>query len=416
MTPAARLAAAAEALDRIAGSRASADEVLKAWGREHRFAGSKDRRAIADRVYRVLRARQRLAWAAGRDDGRALVLASLALIDGAPAEEIETLYSGQGYGPTALTEEERARLLRREDAPPDWVAAGLPAFVADDLRRTFGEDWAAEAEALLQPRAPIDLRVNTLKATVEQAEASLIGEGLAPRRTPWSPWGLRLTAEPPPNVQKTAAFQQGWVEVQDEGSQLAALLSGARPGETVVDYCAGGGGKTLALAQMMEGRGWLVSCDVNAKRLRAVEPRLARAGALAALRLLGAEGEGVDDLEGAADLVFVDAPCSGSGTWRRRPEEASRLTAAEVERLHVLQLTVLGQASRLVKPGGRLLYVTCSVLRRENEDVIEAFGAAFPEFMPDRLEHSLAVDGVLRLGPGASNTDSFFVAAFRKSA
>ncbi len=420
MTPGARLAAAADALDRIAGSRAPADEVLKAWGRENRYAGAKDRRAIADRVYRVLRARQRLAWAAGRDDGRALVLASLALIDGEPVDRIEALYSGLGYAPSPLSAEERARLIGQPGEPPAWVAASLPAFVAADLRRTHGLEWSEEAEALLQPRAPVDLRVNTLKADLQSALGSLAEEGLHARPTPLSPWGLRLAAEPPPNIQKTRAFQEGWIEVQDEGSQLTALLSEAQPGQTVVDYCAGGGGKTLALHQMMEGRGRLVACDVNPRRLGPVRSRLARAGAGAEVRQVGPGGEGTEDLHGVADLVFVDAPCSGSGVWRRHPEAVSRLAQADVERLHSVQVQVLASAARLVQPGGRLVYVTCSVLRRENEDVLDSFETAFPAFQAQPVSEPGGPEGAktprLRLSPRATGTDGFFFAAYGKAA
>ena len=288
MTPAARLKAAAEALDRIAETRAPAESVLKAWGRENRYAGAKDRRAIADRVYKCLRARARLAWAMGDDTGRALVLGSLALLDAAPLSEIETLFTGEGYAPAPLSAQERARLQAGTGEPPAWVTAGLPAFAAEDLRATWGEGWAEEAKALLLPRAPIDLRVNGAKANVETVLAELAAEGLTAERTPWSAWGLRLSAEPPPNVQKLAAFREGRIEVQDEGSQLAAWLAGGKPDMTVVDYCAGGGGKTLALAQAMEGRGRLVACDVDAKRLDNIRPRLERAGVEAELRLLGA--------------------------------------------------------------------------------------------------------------------------------
>ena len=432
MTPAARLKAAAEALDRIAATRAPAESVLKAWGRENRYAGSKDRRAIADRVYKCLRARVRLAWAMGDESGRALVLGSLALIDAAPLSEIETLFTGEGYGPAPLSAEERGRLQGRAGEPPAWVTAGLPAFAAEDLRATYGEGWAEEARALLLPRAPIDLRVNGAKATVETVLAELSAEGLSPERTPWSAWGLRLPAEPPPNVQKLSAFREGRIEVQDEGSQLAAWLAGGSPDMTVVDYCAGGGGKTLALAQAMEGRGRLFACDVDLKRLENIRPRLARAGLGADLRRLNAEGEGVDDLVGLADLVLVDAPCSGSGTWRRRPEEASRLGAEEVERLHTLQNTVLDRAARLARPGGRLAYVTCSVLRREDEDTAADFEAAHPEFKPvpvtavlatpqitpaarERLA-ALATGHILRLSPRAVGTDGFFIALYERTA
>jgi 16S rRNA (cytosine967-C5)-methyltransferase len=473
VTPAARLAAAADVLDRIATSRLPAEAALKTWGQGNRYAGSKDRRAIADRVYRCLRARARLAWAMGREDGRALVIASLALLDGLEPGEIDALFSGEGYAPSPLTEEERARLAREPGAPPAWVSAGLPAFVADDFRRTYGVSWAEEAEALMLPRAPIDLRVNGAKASVEAVEAELRAEGLEPQRTPWSAWGLRLQAEPPPNVQKLAAWREGRIEVQDEGSQLAAWLADARPGMTVVDYCAGGGGKTLALAQQLSGvpstsahpresgdpgvfpasrgaeqpnkkslgsrfrgnernlGGSLIACDVVQKRLDAIRPRLARAGLVAELRLLTEDGGGLEDLAGSADLVFVDAPCSGSGTWRRRPEDAWRLTEDEVERLHALQVGVLTRAADLCRPGARLVYVTCSVLSRENEDSVAAFEAARPDFRPVAVADALATPDLtdaarerlaaladghrLRLSPRATSTDGFFAALYERT-
>jgi 16S rRNA (cytosine967-C5)-methyltransferase len=409
LTPAARLAAAASVLDSIAHSRAPAEVVLKAWGQSNRYAGSKDRRAIADRVYKVLRARGRLAWAmGGREDGRALVIGSLSLIDGLPLEEIEALHSGEGYGPRPLSKQERARISAGEGELPGWVAAGLPEFVVADFQKRFGDRWAEEAAALMQPRAPIDLRVNTAKATVDEVEAELREAGLAPERTPRSPVGLRLAAEPPPNVQALEAFKAGRVEIQDEGSQIVCDLAEARPGMTVVDYCAGGGGKTLGLAAQMEGRGQLIACDVVQKRLDNIRPRLARAGVEAELRLLGHDGEGMDDLAGAADVVFVDAPCSGSGTWRRRPEDAWRLTEDEVGRLHGLQVAILGRAARLVKPGGRLVYVTCSMLTAENEASADAFEAEHPAFAPTEPR--------LRLSPASTNTDGFFAAAYERTA
>jgi len=429
LTPPARLQAAADVLDQILRTRAPAEAALKDWGRANRYAGSKDRRAIADRVYRCLRGRARLAWAMGREDGRALVIGSLALTDGLPLDEIERLFSGEGYAPKPLTEDERARLSAEPGEPPAWVAAGLPAFVADDFGKTFGDAWAEEAEALMRPRAPIDLRVNGARSSVAAVKEELEAEGLAPERTPFSAWGLRLPAEPPPNVQKLDAFRAGRLEVQDEGSQLTAWLAGARPGWTVVDYCAGGGGKTLALGQMLAGEGALIACDVERRRLDNIRPRLQRAGVEAELRLLGPEGEGMDDLGGAADLVFVDAPCSGSGTWRRRPEDAWRLTPEEVERLHALQVAILGRAAKLARPGARLVYVTCSMLSRENEDSCDAFEAAHPHFRPAPIAEALDAPTLtdaarerlaalaggghrLRLSPRATNTDGFFAALY----
>jgi len=418
VTPAARLAAAASVLDSIAQGRQPAEAVLKAWGQANRYAGSKDRKAIADRVYKVLRARARLSWAmGGREDGRALVIGSLSLIDGLTLDEIETLHSGEGYGPRPLSKQERSRLTAAgEGELPGWVASGLPAFVVEDFKTTFGDRWAEEAQGLMAPRAPIDLRVNTIKADVEGVRAELAEAGLEATPTPWSPVGLRLPSEPPPNIQATDAFKDGRIEIQDEGSQIVCALAGAAPGMTVVDYCAGGGGKTLGLAQAMRGQGTLVAGDVVQKRLDNIRPRLARAGVDAELRLLGQNGGGMEDLNGQADLVFVDAPCSGSGTWRRRPEEAWRLTADEVERLHALQVRILGQAARLVRPGGRLIYVTCSMLSRENEISADAFETAHPEFRPVALDHPRAVGHRLRLSPASTDTDGFFAALYERAA
>ncbi|HWU49770.1 MAG TPA: RsmB/NOP family class I SAM-dependent RNA methyltransferase, partial [Asticcacaulis sp.] len=259
MTPAARLQAAAEILDQLAGTRATAEAVLKSWGQANRYAGSKDRRAIADRVYRCLRAKQRLLWAMQapeRGSGRALVLGSLALIDGLPVGEIEALFSGQGYGPAPLTDAERKRLTADKGEAPDWVRSGLPAFVVERFKRQFGEDWASEATSLMSPRAPIGLRVNGLRTTREAMLDALRAEGLSPEPTPFSAFGVRLPSEPPPNLVKLDAYQSGLIEIQDEGSQLAAFIAaaGVLPGaQKVVDFCAGGGGKTLALSQIMAG-------------------------------------------------------------------------------------------------------------------------------------------------------------------
>lgn len=446
MTPAARLAAAAAVLDSIAQGRQPAEAVLKAWGQQNRFAGSKDRRAVADRVYRVLRARARLSWImGGREDGRALVIGSLAALDGLALEEIEALHTGEGYGPRPLSKQERLRIMAGGGELPGWVAAGLPGFVVEDFRATFGERWAEEARELMQPRAPIDLRVNTARTTLEAVEAELVAAGLTSTRAPHSPVGLRLPSEPPPNIQALDAFRQGRVEIQDEGSQIVCALAGAAPGMTVVDYCAGGGGKTLGLGQAMAGEGRLIASDVLQKRLDNIRPRLARAGLEAELRLIGPNGGGMEDLNDRADLVFVDAPCSGSGIWRRHPEDAWRLTPEEVERLHALQVRILGQAAKLVKPGGRLAYVTCSMLSRENEATADVFEAAHPGFKAvipppqgegDHAQRSgggaahaplrrLAELGAtspcgggmrFRLSPAATGTDGFFFALYERAA
>ena len=418
MTPAARLAAAASVLDSIAQGRQPAEAVLKAWGQQNRYAGSKDRRAVADRVYKVLRARGRLSWAmGGREDGRALVIGSLSLIDGLSLDEIEALHTGDGYGPRPLSKQERARLTAGEGELPGWVAAGLPEFVVEDFKTTFGDRWAQEAHALMQPRAPIDLRVNTARTTVEAVEVELREAGLSPERTPFSPIGLRLASEPPPNIQALEAFKDGRIEIQDEGSQIVCALADARPGMTVVDYCAGGGGKTIGLGAAMAGQGTLIASDVVQKRLDNIRPRLERAGVEAELRAIGQNGGGMEDLNGAADLVFVDAPCSGSGTWRRRPEDAWRLTPEEVERLHALQVRILAQAAKLVKPGGRLAYVTCSMLSGENAATADAFEAGHPDFAPVATTAPFAETPAARhrLSPATTGTDGFFFALYERA-
>ena len=468
MTPAARLAAAASVLDSIAQGRAPAEVVIKAWGAANRYAGSKDRRAVAERVYQVLRARGRLVAAmGGREDGRALVVGSLAFLDGLPLEEIEALHSGEAYGPRPLSKQERARIEAGEGDRPEAVT-DLPAFVVEDLKTTFGDRLPDEVSGLMS-RAPVDLRVNTARTTVEAARAELKAAGLAPEPMPWSAAGLRLPSEPAPNVQALDAFNAGRIEIQDEGSQLTAWLAGAglsfTPDSIVVDYCAGGGGKTLALAvqgmasadparvAVPSPTGWsptgadelaaarsapaaspmkLIACDVVQKRLDNIRPRLSRAGVAADLRLIGQNGGGVEEFNGRADLVFVDAPCSGSGAWRRRPEDAWRLKADEIERLHALQLRILGQAAALVKPGGRLVYVTCSVLARENEAVADAFEAAQDSFYPLPVANALGTATLtdaarirlaeastgnrLRLSPASTGTDGFFVALYERRA
>lgn len=433
MTPSARLAAAASVLDSIAQGRQPAEAVLKAWGTANRYAGSKDRRAIADQVYKVLRARGRLVWAmGGREDGRALVIGSLSLIDGLSLDEIEALHSGDGYGPKPLSKQERARISLTGDEVPGWVAAGLPEFVVEDFKTTFGDRWAEEAAGLMLPRAPIDLRVNIAKATVDEVEAELRAEGLEPERAPWSATGLRLAAEPPPNVQALAAFKDGRIEIQDEGSQIVCALAGVEPGMTVVDYCAGGGGKTLGLGMKLEGEGRLVACDVVQKRLDNIRPRLIRAGVEAELQQLGPNGGGVEDLVDQADVVFVDAPCTGSGTWRRKPEDAWRLKVEDVDRMHALQTQILARAAKLVKPGGRLVYVTCSMLRQENEASVDAFEEDHDGFMAvgiaDALDGALVTDAGraklveladhhrLRLSPATAGTDGFYAAVYERVA
>ncbi len=417
MTPGARLQAAIEVLDRIASTRQPAEAVLKAWGVANRYAGSGDRRAIGERVFGCLRGEGGLT-------GRAAVLASLAK-EGRNADEIALLFSGQGYAPAALTPEERARVQGAGDG-----RAGLPPFIEAELARTFGEDWRDETAALLGARAPVDLRVNGLIASPAELSDHLAELGFAPQPTPWSAYGLRLNVSAA-KLAALEAFKIGQFEVQDEGSQIAAWLLDTQPGETVVDYCAGGGGKTLALGQTMNGQGALVACDLNPRRLDAIRPRLDRAGLTADLRRVGPTGDTLEDLIGQADRVLVDAPCSGSGVWRRRPEEAWRLTEDQLLALTRTQADIVRRAAALVRPGGRLAYVTCSVLAAENADVAAAFAESHPQFEPLAIAAAAQTpwltdaggarlarlaDGAhtLQLSPRRAGTDGFFIALFQR--
>ncbi|MEO5335687.1 MAG: RsmB/NOP family class I SAM-dependent RNA methyltransferase [Magnetospirillum sp. WYHS-4] len=406
MTPDARLQAAIEVLAEVEASRRPADRVLELYFRARRYAGAKDRRAVAEGVYGVLRRRARLDWwlerlgLPGEARTRALLAASL---DGYPLD-----FQG-AHGPSPLSDAERALAgVPAIDHPdmPEAVALECPAWLEPPLRDAFGPDFAAALRALNRP-APVDLRVNTLKATREAARAALAAEGVEAFPTPRSPIGLRLAE--PKALGSLGAFREGLVEVQDEGSQLLALAVGAAPGMTVVDYCAGGGGKTLALGAAMGNRGRLIACDSDGRRLAKLDDRRRRAG-LGIVETWVLDGTAPDL---AADRVLVDAPCSGTGTWRRAPEARWRLDAAALAALRETQGLILDRAAALVAPGGWLIYATCSVLAAENEDIVAAFLAAHPDFALHPVD---AATPHLRLAPHATGTDGFFAAVLRFAA
>lgn len=354
MTPAARLRAAIEVLDAFARGDGPADRLLAAWGRDHRFAGSKDRAAIADRVYLCLRQWRSLAWPLREDSARAAVIGSVLAEGVAP----ETLFTGQGHAPDALSAAESAALSAAPPPPPDPVRLDYPDWLDGPLRESLGAQFEP-AMAALRQRAPVDLRVNALRATVDAARARLAEVGIATVAAPHAPFGLR--AAPGAPVARTAVFADGWVEPQDAASQAAAALAAARPGETVLDLCAGGGGKTLALAAAMAGRGRIIAHDVNPARLRDLPPRAARAGVQVEI----VPPEKLEALAGTCDLVFVDAPCSGSGSWRRDPGGKWRLTPERLADLVAIQRRLLTDGRRFLRPGGRLAFATCSVLQAE---------------------------------------------------
>jgi len=427
MTPGARLSAAIDVLADIEARRRPAADALKDWGLAHRFAGSGDRAAIAGLVFDALRRRQSAAWLMDEATPRAILFGALKLERGMGPDAIRKLADGGRFAPAPPTDAEiKALVSARLDAAPAHVRGDYPEWLDAKLAAVFGEDRAAEGAAL-SSRAPVHLRVNTLKGDRATAAGALAHLHATP--TPWSPIGLRIAlsaeAKSPP-IQAEPAFIDGLVEVQDEGSQLAAMLSAVRPDETVIDLCAGGGGKTLALAALMQNRGRLIVTDADIRRLAPVHARLVRAGAgNVEVRAPRGAAPLLDDVVGQADLVLIDAPCTGIGAWRRNPDAKWRVRPGALEQRIKDQDEVLARAAPLVRPGGRIAYITCSLLAEENGDRISAFRAAHTGFevlpvaevvraLPMRAaEFEAAVlpsaEGLL-MTPRRTGTDGFFVA------
>jgi len=430
VTPGARLAAAVELLAAVeAAPRKPADAVANGFFRDRRFIGSGDRRAVSARTWRVLRTRRRLAWWLERGGApvvpRLLVAASL-LLEGWTLEGVAQSYSGGRFAPEKLlpSEAEALRGLERHtlDHPdmPEAVRLDVPDWVLPHLQARFGETLAAEMAAM-QGEASLDLRVNLLKANREQVQAALAAEGIEAVPTPLSPWGLRVAGRRP--VSAGAAFQTGLVEIQDEGSQLVAALVGAAPEMRVADWCAGAGGKTLALAMTMANRGSIAACDVSAPRLEGAVRRLRRAGVHNVERhLVEAGDKWAKRRAGSFDRVLVDAPCTGIGTWRRNPDARLRLRPEDLAELVPKQAMILAAAASLVRVGGRLIYATCSLLLEENEAQVEAFLAAHADFAPVPLARAWNLPGpppgpgpYLFLTPRAHDTDGFFAAVLERT-
>jgi 16S rRNA (cytosine967-C5)-methyltransferase len=434
MTPTARLAAAIDLLFEMeATPKRPADAVANNFFRERRYIGGGDRRAVSAQVWTVLRAWRRLEWWLQRSGGAAqprLLVGALSVLEGRPVESLQRAFSGGRYAPDVL-EPFEARVLRALeghtlDHPdmPEAVALEVPDWLLPLLQAQFGEQTAVEIAALTAP-ATLDLRVNLLRTTREAAAAALSEEGIETEPTPLSPWGLRVPSRVP--VMATAAFQKGLVEIQDEGSQLVVQAVGAAPEMRVLDYCAGAGGKTLGLAMTMNNRGHVVACDVSEPRLDGAVRRLRRAGVHNVERHLLVEGDKWAKRRAASfDRVLVDAPCTGTGTWRRNPDARLRLTQTDLDELVAKQSAILDRAASLVRPGGRLVYATCSVLREENAAQIEAFLERHPGFAlldlraPETLAPPLAQAALsdipfLRLTPRLHGTDGFFAAVLQRA-
>ena len=400
----ARVQAAIDILDQPATTETPADRGLKGWARANRYAGSKDRRAIEAHVYAAIRQAHFAQWQMGEGTGRALMIASLAR-DGA---DLESLFDGSTHAPQPLTEAERAALSK--EGAPRHAALNVPAFLMDALEARFGDELEAGLSAL-NDRAPLDLRVNALKAEPGRAVARLIQEGFSPEPIEGLPHGLRLREG---NVSHSNLYKTGLVEIQDAGSQWASLFCGAQPGSQVIDYCAGAGGKALALAALMDNHGQIYAYDNDASRLARLRPRANRAGAHSIQTV-----EDKDQLP-LADLVLVDAPCSGSGAWRRGPETRWRLTPDRLDELQALQAEILREAAGKVGAGGMLVYVTCSILPGENEDQISQFLTDHPEFTLNSAtigakgETDGRLGGTVQLVPHRHDCDGFFMARLQK--
>ncbi|MDP6872336.1 MAG: RsmB/NOP family class I SAM-dependent RNA methyltransferase [Alphaproteobacteria bacterium] len=438
MIPGARVQAAIELLDQIAaaGTTAPADRLVGNYFRSRRYAGSKDRRAVTETVYDVLRRQGEYAWRAGGGDSRRLVLAHLmAAANGdlqARANDVAALFDAARFCPANLDVDEQAALwqLSRQATTeaPAWVLGNYPEWLHPALSRRFGPDLGLEMAAM-QGRAAVDLRVNTLKSSRDEVMAALALDDIPVTLGALAPTALRLNSRRA--MTSHPLYQGGAIEIQDEGSQLVSLLCAAQPGQQVIDYCAGGGGKSLGLAMQMANKGQIFAFDSAPQRLRPLRARLQRAGArniqvhaLADAAAIAA----LANLTGRADRVLLDVPCSGSGAWRRNPESKWRLTADKLSQYSASQGEILRRAAPLVAPGGRLIYATCSILMEENEDQIEGFLGESPDFglLPvDRVWNEVlgtacpgeVHDGpYLRLTPAGQGMDGFFMAILERRA
>jgi 16S rRNA (cytosine967-C5)-methyltransferase len=424
-----RLAAAIEVLEDIDKRHRPVAEGLKAWGLNNRFAGAGDRAAIGNLVYDALRRRASHAWAMGEDTPRALVL-SVAVRDwGATPEELNDLFAADTHAPAVLSADEAHRLSAKEPwvGAPDHVLADVPEWVAPALAASMGGNWVNEGRAM-SARPPLDLRVNTLRGDRVRVLKALERFGAEP--TAIAPSGIRIAAgsrdSRTPNVQVEEGYLKGQFEVQDQGSQIVAALAGATPGEQVLDLCAGAGGKTLAMAAAMQNKGQIFAYDSDRHRLAPIYDRLKRNGARNVQVRAPLPGA-LDDLVGKMDRVVIDAPCTGSGTWRRRPDAKWKLTPEQVAARVGEQRAILAEGARYVKPGGTLIYITCSIISDENGLQSMAFLGdnpmykmipmmpAFETLSPGGQHAHLDPGGGILLTPLVTETDGFFVFGAQKA-
>ena len=427
MKPSAQLQATVELLGQYEQANQPADRLMAKYFRERRYIGSKDKAAISHHFYAILRNMLCLDYlvdlvrpSARENNENVYRMAAHLSLSG---EKLDSHFTGAKYELAKLPQLDLERLQTIEDSmmefAPENVRLNVPAWLLPALKESLGDKLEQEAEAFNQ-QASTDLRVNTLKADRQQVFDELQQQRFACNKTDLSPWGIRFDKRV--NIIGQDLFKQGCIEIQDEGSQLLSLLSAARPGLRVVDFCAGAGGKTLGIAAMMQNKGQIWACDVHSKRLEQLKKRQRRAGVhnVRVHHLSSENDKWVKQHAASADIVLLDSPCTGTGTWRRSPDARWRLERNDINELVALQRSILESACRLVKPGGTLIYATCSLLKEENEDQVGWFLAKNPQFstkqidLPDALQDcsaKLQIDGhQLRTFSALTNTDSFFMA------
>jgi len=423
-----RLSAAIEVLTDVEARKRPVSEALKAWGLNNRFAGAGDRAAIGNLVYDALRRRSSHAALMGSDTPRALVLAVAVRDWSEDPLALSDSFAADSHAPEALSGDEIARLVGQlPDDTPGHVLADVPEWLAPSLIRAFDDNWIAEGQDMAA-RPSLDLRTNLLKSQRERVLKSLAR--FSPAETAISPIGVTMPAGPrdarTPNVTTDEGYLKGWFEIQDQGSQIVASLAGSKPGEQVLDLCAGAGGKTLALAGAMANKGQIFAYDSDRNRLAPIYDRLKRNGARN-VQVRAPQPDALDDLVGKMDRVIIDAPCTGTGTWRRRPDTKWKLTPELLAQRVAEQAAILAEAVRYLKPDGTLVYITCSILPEENDDQIATFIAANPEFAslpPTELWQAAfgteppagvpTAGSGIALTPRLTNTDGFYLNALRR--
>ncbi len=418
-----RIAAAIEIIDGLKEKNRPVSLALKDWGQANRFAGSKDRAAIGNLVYDAMRKRSSHQFSMQSETGRALALSVIVRDWGIELKELETAFASDNFAPDPISPEEKKLLLSKTPLKnaPAHIQANIPEWLMASFEKSFGKNWPEQAKAQ-SDRPPLDMRVNILKSSSDKVQKSL--KRFSPQPMDIATNGLRIVpgvgAERIANISADEAYKKGWVEIQDQGSQIVSALSNAKPGEQVLDFCAGGGGKTLALASMMENKGQIFAHDSDRNRLAPIFDRLKRAG-IRNVQVRSPQEGALDNLVGRMDKVVVDAPCTGTGTWRRHPDSRWRLSPAQLEKRVAEQAQILDEAKKFLRPGGELIYITCSVLPEENIEQIESFIAKnqdydsidmeqrWSEVYPNSSQQPIFDRRGAMLSPLSTNSDGFYI-------